>query len=251
MVPDRIIAVRTAKTVYRDGDTCVKVFDATYSKADILNEAQLQARAEETGLPVPAVLEVMPIDGKWAIRSTFIPGKTLERLMKESPEKADAYLDLFVDIQLAVQATACARLPDLRDKMDRKIERADLDTALQRDLQDRLMRMPRHQNLCHGNFEPSNIIISGDGTPYILDWPHATCGNAFADAAETYRLWMVSSDREGAERYLERFCRKSGADTRSIREWMPFVAAARFGQANEKERQRLLSWMGDCAVDND
>ncbi len=34
---DRIIAVRTGKTVCRDGDNCVKVFDKDYSKADVLN----------------------------------------------------------------------------------------------------------------------------------------------------------------------------------------------------------------------
>ena len=41
---DRIIAVRTGKTVYRDGDTAVKVFDADYAKPDILSEALNQAR---------------------------------------------------------------------------------------------------------------------------------------------------------------------------------------------------------------
>ena len=48
---DRIIAVRNNKTVYRDGNLCMKVFDASYSKADILNEALNQARVEETGFP--------------------------------------------------------------------------------------------------------------------------------------------------------------------------------------------------------
>ena len=35
---DRIIAVRTSKTVYRDGDKAIKLFDEGYSKSDILNE---------------------------------------------------------------------------------------------------------------------------------------------------------------------------------------------------------------------
>lgn len=29
---DRVIAVRTNKTVYRDGDNCVKVFDKDFKK---------------------------------------------------------------------------------------------------------------------------------------------------------------------------------------------------------------------------
>lgn len=39
MTLDRVIAVRTAKTVYRDGDLCIKVFNEEFSKADVLNEA--------------------------------------------------------------------------------------------------------------------------------------------------------------------------------------------------------------------
>ena len=44
---DRVIAVRNNKTIYRDGDRCVKVFQKEYSKADVLNEALNQARIEE------------------------------------------------------------------------------------------------------------------------------------------------------------------------------------------------------------
>ena len=45
---DRIIAVRNNKTVYHDGDLCVKVFGEGFSKADILSEALNLARIEET-----------------------------------------------------------------------------------------------------------------------------------------------------------------------------------------------------------
>ena len=41
---DRVIAVRNAKTIYRDGDQCVKVFNENYSKADILNEVKVGAQ---------------------------------------------------------------------------------------------------------------------------------------------------------------------------------------------------------------
>ena len=97
---DRVIAVRTNKTVYRDGDKCIKVFDSDYSKADVLNEALNQARIEETGLHIPKVLEVCMLEGKWAIVSEFIKGKTLSQLMEEEPEKKDEYLSRFVELQL-------------------------------------------------------------------------------------------------------------------------------------------------------
>ena len=64
---DRVIAVRNTKTIYRDGDKCVKVFNNNYSKADVLNEALNQARIEEIGLNIPKILEVTMVDGKWAM----------------------------------------------------------------------------------------------------------------------------------------------------------------------------------------
>ena len=50
---DKVLAVRTNKTVYRDGGNVVKVFDKEYSKANVLNEALNQARVEETALNIP------------------------------------------------------------------------------------------------------------------------------------------------------------------------------------------------------
>ena len=52
---DSIIATRKKKVVYRDGDKCAKVFDADFSKADVLNEALNQARIEETNLNIPKI----------------------------------------------------------------------------------------------------------------------------------------------------------------------------------------------------
>ncbi len=240
---DRIIAVRTGKTIYRDGDNCVKVFDADYSKADVLNEALNQARVEETGLNIPKIKEVTMIDGKWAIVSEFIPGKTLARLMEEEPEKKDEYLALLVDIQLSVQAKECALLTKLKDKMNRKISMSELDATARYDLHTRLEGMPKHKKLCHGDFNPSNIIITEDGTPYILDWSHATQGNASADAARTYLLFWLAGDIEGADKYLDLFCQKSNTAKQYVQKWMPIVAASQSVKGNEKERQFLLSWV--------
>ena len=52
---DRVIAVRTQKTVYKDGEESVKVFGGEYSAADVLSEALCLARAAEAGIRVPEV----------------------------------------------------------------------------------------------------------------------------------------------------------------------------------------------------
>lgn len=240
---DRIIAVRTNKNVYRDGEYCVKVFDDDFSKVDVLNEALNQARVEETGLNVPKIVEVTKIDGKWAIVSEYVPGKTLARLMEENPDKKDEYLEKFVDWQIEVQSKKCPLLTKLRDKMNRKIDLTNLDESIKYELHTRLEGMPKHNKLCHGDFNPSNIIVKEDGTPYFIDWSHATQGNASADVARTYMLFWLAGDIEGAEKYLDLFCQKSGTDKRYVQKWMPIVAASQSVKGHEKEREFLMSWI--------
>ena len=242
MTLDRVIAVRNAKTVYRNGDLCVKLFNEEYSKADVLNEALNQARIEETGLNIPKIHEVTVINGKWAIVSDFINGKTLQQLMDEDPDNMDQYLDQFVDLQLEVQSKTCPLLNKLKDKMNRKISQADLDATTRYDLHTRLNGMPKHNKVCHGDFNPSNIIIAEDGTPYIIDWSHATQGNASADAARTYLLFCLKGETETAEKYLDLFCKKSNTAKQYVQSWMPIVAASQSVKGNEEEREFLLSW---------
>ena len=239
---DRVIAVRNNKTIYRDGDVCVKVFNADYSKADVLNEALNQARIEETGLNIPKVLEVTMIDGKWAIVSEYIKGKTLAQLMEEAEDQKSEYLELRVDLQLEGQSKTSPLLNKLKYKMNRKIAQSDLEATTKYDLHTRLEGMPKHNKVCHGDFNPSNIIIAEDGTPYILDWSHATQGNASADAARTYLLFWLSGDINGAKEYLELFCKKSNTAMQYVQKWMPIVAASQSVKGNEKEREFLLSW---------
>lgn len=139
---ERVIAVRNNKTVYRDGDKAIKVFDANFSKSDILNEALNQARVEEAGIRVPKVLEVSVIDGKWAIVSEYIPGKTLAQLMEENPQDKDAYLEQFVDLQMEVHTHRAPLLNKLHDKMKRKIDETGLDATTRYELHTRLDSTP-------------------------------------------------------------------------------------------------------------
>lgn len=239
---DNVIAVRKAKKVYRDGDKCIKVFDKDYSKADVLNEALNQARIEETGLNIPKILEVTTIDGKWAIVSEFIEGVTLAELMEKNPDKYDEYLNVLVDIQLEIQSKTCPLLNKLKDKMNRKISEADLDATTRYELHTRLEGMPKHKKVCHGDLNPSNIIVTEDGKYYIIDWSHATQGNASADAARTYLLFYLKENEETAKKYLDIFCKKSDTAKQYVEKWLPIVAASQSVKGNDDERQFLLSW---------
>ena len=239
---DNVIAVRPQKKIYRDGTNSIKVFDENYSKADILNEALNQARVEETGLNMPKVREVTMINGKWAIISDYIEGTTISELMEKHPDKTDEYLELFVNVQMSIHTKKCPLLTKLKDKMNRKISSTALDATTRYELHTRLESMPKHDKLCHGDLDPSNVIIAGDGTPYIIDWAHATQGNAAADAARTYLLFCLAGKDELAAKYLDLYCKMSDTAKQYIQKWLPIVAASQSVKGKPEEKDLLFKW---------
>ncbi|MDE5584497.1 MAG: phosphotransferase [Ruminococcus sp.] len=243
MKTDNIIAERINKKIYRDGDRVIKLFSEDYSRSDVLNEALNHARASETGLDIPELYEVTTIDGKWAIVMEYIEGESLADLIAKNPSKYDEYMSLFVDIQLDIHSRRSPLMSQLRDKMNRKIGLTELDDTTKYELYTRLESMPEHRKLCHGDYTPSNVIIRPDGTPYILDWSHATQGNASADCARTYLKFCLDGNIDGAEKYLELFCNKSNTAKKYVQSWLPIVSASQSVKKNRKEREILLSWV--------
>ena len=167
----------------------------------------------------------------------------LAELIVENPDKIDEYLNLFVDLQMQIHSKEMSSLSRLKDKMARKISATELDATTRYELHTRLESMPKHKKVCHGDFNPSNVIIGEDGTAYVLDWAHATQGNASADVARTYLLFKLAGDDEIAEKYLNLFCEKSDTAKQYIQKWMPIVAASQSVKDKPEERQFLLSWV--------
>ena len=238
-----IIAERNNKTVYRDGDKKVKVYNEEVSKVEVLVSALNQAKIEETGIKMPKLLEVTTRDGKWVVVTEFIEGTPLDTLMREHPEKEDEYLEMFVDLQMSVHKMRASGLLKIKEKMMEKIQQTDFDATIKYELQTRLDAMPNHVKVCHGDFNPSNIIVKDNGEMYIIDWSHATQGNASADVARTYLLFCLEGKEELADKYLQLFSKKSGTTKRYVQRWLPIVAASQTVKKNAHEKELLTKWV--------
>ncbi|WP_124068337.1 aminoglycoside phosphotransferase family protein [Clostridium sp. E02] len=242
-----LIATTKTKKVFRDGDKAIKVFNADFPKGDVLNEALISARVEEVGqISVPRVLEVGVFEGKWSITFEYIEGKTLKQLMEENPEKLPEYMDKMVDLHLSILTRQCPSLTKLKDKISIQIhELDDLNDVTKYDMRTQLDSMPKHYKLCHGDFNPSNIIVKEDGSMYVLDWVHASQGNASADVARTYLLFCLC-DQKKADMYMNLFCQKTGTAKKYVQSWLPIVAAAQLSKKRPEESDLLQQWAGVC-----
>ena len=238
-----LIVQRPYKEVYKCDDMIVKVFKESHPKADVFNEALITARIEETGLDIPKVKEVFQVDKKWAIAIEYKDGKTLEEMMESDKKNLDTYMSDFVDLQLEIHAKTSPLLKGMKDKLVRQINSLkELDATNRYELLTRLESMPKHNKVCHGDFNPSNVIVGKNGKMTVVDWAHATQGNASADAAMTYLLFALK-DQETADLYMKLFCQKSDTPRQYVQQWLPIVAAAQLTKNNELEKEFLMKWI--------
>ncbi len=77
---------------------------------------------------------------------------------------------------------------------------------------------------------------------YVIDWVHATQGNASADTARTYLLFALE-DQKLADYYLDVFCKKSKTEKCYVQTWLPIVAAAQLSKNKPEEKELLMKWL--------
>ncbi|MCL2099753.1 MAG: phosphotransferase [Oscillospiraceae bacterium] len=237
-----IIAERANKTIYRLKNHTIKLMDEEYSAYDALNEAMNLAVVHDAGYRVPVLHEVTKIKNRWAIIFDYIEGKPLQQMMDETPEQTDEYFERFVDIQIEMHTYTADRLKYLTDKMHKKISLSGLDATARYELHTRLDGLPKHKKLCHGDLTPGNVIITPSGEAYVIDWSHATQGNASADAARTYLRYKLAGNDDSAEKYMDLFCKKSGTPRQYVQKWLAIVASSQLVKNKPEERALLLKW---------
>lgn len=239
------IAERKNKEIFVEDGKVIKLFVPSHPKSEILNEALNQARVDEnSNLNVPKLLEVKKYDNRWAIVSEYIEGKTISQLMIEEPDKVNDYLNLFVKVQLIILENKVPLLTRIKEKFTRKLENAtNIDDNTKYELLERLHGMKNHDELCHGDYHPSNVIIKEDGTVYVIDWSHVTQGNAAADAARTYLLFSMEGKTDLADQYLTVFSQASSIPKEPIQRWIPIVAATQMTKNIKEEQEFLSKWI--------
>ena len=236
-----LLLERAHKVVKKDKGTVLKVFGPEYKVSAILNEAMNEARAAETGLPVAKVLEVLKIDGKWCIRREWIEGETLADATLRDRKNLMRYLRQFVAIQCEIFKKTSDRMGNLNDKLDKLISASPLPKETRYDLHVRLQSMPRGTALCHGDFNPTNVLLTPKGDWRVIDWSHVRLGDPLADVAHTYLLFWLTGYVAAAEKYMNLMCEALKAKVSDVQKWLPIVAAAASAKIHDPKKLDLLT----------
>lgn len=245
---------RTAELFAWGNDQAVKLFDDGWRRPSVEHEARIGRAVHASGLPSPAVGDVVGMGGRLGIIYERVDGASMLEVAITRPWRLVGLARLLAELQARVHACVIPELPSQRQRLADKIGRASpLSDALRKAALEALAGLPSGNAVCHGDFHPGNVLLSSRG-PVIIDWVDATRGHPLADVARTCLLLSVGSPpsaRAGrlafvARRwfhalYLRRYLALRPASGDELAAWRLPVAAARLSEGIPEEQEQVLA----------
>jgi tRNA A-37 threonylcarbamoyl transferase component Bud32 len=250
---------RTAE-VYAWNDQVLKLFVKGFPAEWIHAEAEATHVAHKASLSVPAVGEIVQVDGRTGIVYERVDGDSMLQTFATRPWTFLSVVRRFVELQVAMHDCAGPELPSHRERLKRAIRAAPRLTAgMKEQVLQALDRLPDGDAICHGDYHPDNVIMASRG-PVVIDWMNATQGNPLADVARTSLMCRVGSAPSGASRsvrwatrlgqgafhalYLREYFGRRPFNREQLEAWIPVVAAARLVEGIPGEEGRLVALVG-------
>lgn len=234
----------------------LRLYRSVKADDEALHQADLLRQIAALGIRVPLVYEVVTVMER--------PGIVMERL--DGP-------DLLTDVarrpwRVLHIGAVCGRLharvngahapsivPKLQDRLRERIAHSELVPARYAAAAlEALSRLPEAETLCHFDFHPGNVIMSG-GEPVVIDWSIAASGPAEADVAQSQLVVSLGEPPPGSPPHLKTLAligrgvlkaayrrayrRARLVDGNILREWALPLAVARLAAGIKEERTKL------------
>jgi Ser/Thr protein kinase RdoA (MazF antagonist) len=180
-------------------------------------------------------------------------------MFQRKPWKVFAYARILA--HLHAQMHECvfdsAGIPAQRKRLQNKINHADaLSDSLKTSLLNALQSLPEGDRVCHGDFHPANVLISGEDAS-VIDWMDASRGTALADVARTSIILLGAAESEEIPNpfikvlvklfhsiYLRHYFRLRPGGEDEYRRWLPIVAGARLSEGIPELEKWLVQQAG-------
>ena len=246
----------------------LKLFYDWFGLENIENEARITRAIHESGLPIPAVGEIVRVKERNGLVYQRIYGDSMFKVSQRKPWNIPRYFKRTAELHAEIHSRSIsANLPSQRQMLERNIQKAEaLPNYLRSKALAALEAMPDGNQLCHGDFWGGNILITPFGE-IIIDWFRASCGNPLADLARTTNGFLGFTRTKQIKRtflsygasktsqiknsmlqtlvricypvYLQRYFQLCPGGEAEYQRWLPIVAAARLSD-NIPEFEKML-----------
>lgn len=188
----------TAEIFAWDGGQVLKLFRPRFSRDAVEEEARVARLVYAGGAPVPAVGEIVEMDGRVGLLYERVAGVSMLSAWLAQPWRLTHYALQLAELQAELHALAApAGLPHQKQRLAEDLRAAPaLPPRLRDELLAQLEALPGGDRLCHGDFHPDNVLLTERG-PVIIDWVDARSGNPAGDVARTSVLMRLSQPPAG------------------------------------------------------
>jgi uncharacterized protein (TIGR02172 family) len=236
---------RTADVFNWDDGHILKLFHNWFELENIEYELKIARYVHASGVKAPAVGELIQAQGRNGLIYERVAGESILDLFRRKPWRVVAYARILA--QMHTQVHECVfnadGIPAQRKRLQNKINHADaLSASLKTSLLNTLQSLPDGDRVCHGDFHPANVLLSGNDAR-VIDWMDASRGNPLADVARTSIIFLGSAATKEASNlmlqifikiahavYLREYFRLRPNGKDEYRRWLPIVAGARLSE---------------------
>ena len=237
MEKGQLIGAGRTADVFAWGDNQVlKLYQDWMPAVAIEREFAITRLARAAGLPVPAAEEMLHIDGRLGIVFERIPGTSLLKILAARPWRLISTSRLLADYHARMHACSLPpEAPGQREQIEQGIAWAkDLSETEKQSILAVLARLPDANALCHGDFHPDNILITGHG-PVIIDWMTGRRGHPLADVARTILIIQTGSLPPGISSAMRLLIDAS-------RSWLVTIYLAHYRHIHSASRAEIDAW---------
>lgn len=235
---------RTAEIYAWPEGQVLKLFYDWFALESIEYEAQIAQAVHSSGLPVPAVGEIIRLNDRNGLIYQRVQGKAMGETLSRRPWRILRYARRMAELHVEMHAsTLQVHIPAQRQKLIHKIRHAGpLPAHLQAKTMTALETMPDGDQVCHGDFHPGNILMTSQGE-IIIDWIDASRGNPLADLARTTILILGAAETSQIQNpgqkaftrlfhtaYIRHYFKLRPGGEGEYHRWLPIVAAARLSE---------------------
>jgi uncharacterized protein (TIGR02172 family) len=244
---------RTAEIYAWKSGWVIKLYFDWFNPQHVEYERHIAAAVRATGIPVPAVGEIVRLAGRVGLLYQRCDGESMGADLENHPLRLFSYARKLAELHTQVHAKpAQADLPQLQHKLGRKLMDAQpLPEHLRTAALKALDTMPDGDRLCHGDFHPGNILLS-QPDPVIIDWIDSSIGSPLADVARTSILALGEAATQPTKLaslsirilhaiYLRHYFKLRPGGQAEYRRWLPIVAAGRLSEGITELEPWLLA----------
>jgi uncharacterized protein (TIGR02172 family) len=253
--PGALLATGATSQIYawREG-WVLKLFIQEVSRDTVENEASLTRIIHSSGIPAPAVGDIVEVNGRLGLELERLDGVSMLDALTAAPWKLSSFARQLAELHAEMHTRAVTGIPKMRERLQHKINRAAIPDDVRWAALNALEELPEDDKLCHGDFHPGNILLTQRG-PMIIDWLDAMRGSPLLDIARSSLLfgsgrlpqnlphaWLLNLiQRPFYHVYQQRYFQLHPADREQLPRWVPVVAAARLDENVSYDQVRLLA----------